>query len=279
MTRAQLRLPGKRWTDDFNRPNDTHIGNGWINGHDTHPTMFDPLGVRDGAAYCPDPLARVPVEDYEPEDEVDHPPAEGKASAAIGYTARETPEWWLPDIEVIRYGMNWANPSISPLNGPPWDYGPPWDTRHIELTPLLHIDPANPKGGFGVWPSVWDVGVEVSQGWFIVATIGSPPELFSQPESPVIASGAFDGHSNRDEQSLRIKCTEPGKAIIIHNDRQVDIIGYGLEPVGIPVDLLHSRMMGFAFDAHFVRPYSKIPNYPVCARITFHGLGSKDLEL
>lgn len=272
MTRAQLRLPGKRWTDDFDRPNDTHIGNGWINGHDTNPTMFDPIGVKDGAAYCSDPLARVPVEDYEPEDEVNHPPAEGRPYAAIGYTGRPTPEWWLPDIEVIRYGMNWANPNPMP------DNGPPWDTRHIELTPLLHIDPANPKGGFGVWPSVWEQG-GVGYGWFIVATIGSPPELFSLPESPVIGSGFFDAHSNRDEQSLRIKCTAPGKAIIIHNDRQVTISGYGLDPVDIPVDLLHSRMMGFAFDAHFVRPYSKIPDYPLCARITFHGLGSEDLEL
>ena len=255
MSRANFRAERIDWYDSFDRA-DGPMGRDWIDGHDVAPTMFDPLGIHDGAVVVTDPHARGPPENYEPEVHPSlntHPPADGKLYPGIGWVARPCPPGWLPDIE-----MTWAG----------W-----WDTSvgaHAEATPLLWVDPDNPLGGFGCWPSAFTAdGGSPATGVGFVGFMGAPPELFNEDEAPVI--GTF-GFSVTNRVPIRIRTRDTGT----HVETSFD--GVVKSSIAVTHPLIaslrgNSDLHGIELDTHFCRPRSAIPSMPGALNIRFRGIG------
>ena len=186
-----------------------------------------------------------------------HPPEDGMIYAGIGYAGRHMPPDWRPDVEVTWSGL--------------------WDVHaghHVEVTPLLWIDPDNPLGGFGCWPIAFGMtDVDPGAPLGLVGFIGSPPELFAEPEAPVIGQFGF-AHTDGTPRKWRIRVNESDEVEILLDDvlmwsRSLSHSSF-TSLTGFS-SLTASNVHGVAIDQHYVRPISSVPTLDAVLDARFYG--------
>lgn len=232
-----LRTPTDQWIDAFNRP-DGPLGNGWTDGHDWDPDVFEPTGILSGAVVCADPTARSGT--YVDYGEVADPGV--TMYHGIGCAWRDF------GVTTIRASYEWSGIWTEPT--------------HTEGGPLLHVTPGTPEHGIGVWETI--VG---SAAVLAVATIANPPEDWGHPSNPVLDT-AVVRHAEGQRRSVELRSNGTGVTCWL-DGAQVRLATNGLSPVPIPANLVGSTLHGFCFDTHAVSVLEDIPTTPVCHALSF----------
>ncbi len=238
MTRCAVQYRTQTFGPDylFNQA-DGPIGGPWTDAASTHPTRFEPIGVRDGLPCIWEDFQRGGT--YQTDHTVHPPSPPGSLYGGIGCAYVETP---IPD-----FTLRTAN------NLPPTTATDP--SSHVEATPLVYIDLDNPLGGFGVWPSVL-LGVPV----FLIGYMGSPPELFGQPSQPLVALGAMPGYVWGTPFDLRLVAVSRGRVLVFVDGVQLACPRTAgpyrgpLDPLIVDPSLASSNLHGFELDAHLAYP-------------------------
>jgi hypothetical protein len=226
-------LRGPLASTDFTTKADADVlGNGWVDGHAWDPDVYEPLGVRDGAVVCTDPMARDVVYDLENQEGIGDGSVEGNL-LGIGCA-------WRPTIyDAPTVTMTWAG------------YNTP--AAWCEASPLIHVVPGTPEHGMGVWCSAF-----LTSGFLIVGSISNPSHDIHER---VYAVAGF-AHTTGTPREIQIR--SDGEAVTIWLDgSQVSMSnGYGLNPIPVPAALLGSRLHGLAVDAHLTSDPEIIPTIP-----------------
>jgi hypothetical protein len=202
------------------------LGNGWVDGHTWDPSVYEPLGIREGGVVISDPQARgIPYGT----DQTENPPSDG-AYLGIGCAWRQTIHE-APTVKVTWAG--YLNPD------------------HTEGAACINFVPGTSEHCFGVWASEF-----LGSPALLFATIGNPPE-----DVDIIAVGGFS-HTEGTPREIEIRSNGTGATGWVDGVQVSMSGGYNLNPVPIPSALLGSTMHGLALDCHFVTP-ANIPTLPV----------------
>lgn len=251
MTRAAVaRRASYTLTDLFDT--DGAIAAPWTDGHADAPDGWEPLGVRDGAAVIWQDRTRTGT--YQA-DQWNHPPSPGGTLySAIGCAYIDTGST-MPDITV-----NWSgNLALPAVHGTA--------NSHVEATPLLYVDPTNPLGGFGVWPS----NLLGTPAW-LAGYIGQPAENFT-----VIAYGGIT-HDEGTPGDVRLVAVAPGRVLLYLDGVQQPLTSLAApsgnlspviggargayDPITVDPSLTSSTKHGFALDGHIVYPTANATTTP-----------------
>jgi hypothetical protein len=215
------------FTDFTARPDGT-LGNGWVDGHTWDPSVFEPLGITDGAVVCTDPRARTGAV-YAANQAQSAPPAGGEQYQGIGCAWRPT-IYDAPTVTITWSGL------LTP--------------DHVEAAPCVHFAPGTDEHCLGVWVSKFG-----AQPLLLLATIGNPPE-----DVAVLDYASFS-HTEGTDRQIEIRST--GTAVTVWLDgAQVSLVGAGTTPVAVPTALRGSTLHGLAVDTHLVADPGDIPTLP-----------------
>lgn len=196
-------------------------------------------------------------------DQFNHPPSPpGTLYSAIGCAYVDTGST-MPDI-TVRWSGHLALPAVHGTTN-----------SHVEATPLLYVDPANPLGGFGAWPS----NLLGSPAW-LVGYIGQPPENFT-----VVGFGPIT-HPEGTPGDIRLVAVAPGRVLLYLDGVQQPVTSPAApsgnlspvmggvrgpyDPITVDPSLTSSTKHGFALDAHIV--------YPTADATTTPGIYSIDIN-
>jgi hypothetical protein len=222
-------LRGPLASTDFTTKADADVlGNGWVDGHAWDPDVYEPLGVRDGAVVCTDPMARDVVYDLENQEGIGDGSVEGNL-LGIGCAWRPT-IYDAPTVTITWSGL------LTP--------------DHVEAAPCVHFAPGTDEHCLGVWVSKFG-----AQPLLLLATIGNPPE-----DVAVLDYASFS-HTEGTDRQIEIRST--GTAVTVWLDgTQVSLVGAGTTPVAVPTALRGSTLHGLAIDTHLVADPGDIPTLP-----------------
>ena len=238
MTRCALARPARR---HVTRPlEDGPLAAPWVDASSVYPTRFEPLTVVDGWARIGPDEQRGGT--YQADQWVHPPSPPGSLYRSIGCAYVDC------GSTMVDVSWRWHGHAQIPVT-----HGT--TNAHVEATALLHVDLANPLGGFGCWPS-WLAGQPV----WLVAYMGSPPELFGQPSQPLVGIGAITDHVEGEECVFRLVSVAPGRVLLYRNGVQQAIVRtagplFGpYDPLPIDPSLVASTLHGFELDAHIAYP-------------------------
>ena len=256
ITRATSTVP--YFHDAFDRA-DGPLGDGWINGHDVMPTVFEPLGIYGGAVVVSDPRARAADSAYAADQHSGT--GDGKLLESIGCAWRET------GSTMVSVKIKWSGN---------WEYDenavyPAQSGHHAEATPLMYVTPGHPKHGFGAWPSSFAANGDKVPLW-IVGYIGNPPEDFND----YVVDTALFTHTDGTPRDIEIRAVAPGQVILLMDGVQVSLGTHGLNPVTIDPELAGSTLHGVAVDSHFVWPRTDVPTTKAIEEVTISVIGDSD---
>lgn len=241
--------------DTFSRPNSDNLGFGWTDCNDLNPGSFEPLGIYDGGVVVSNPIARTGVTYDTGWPTSGHPPTGGRAYYGIGAAARETGSTAV-NVK-CRWTGNWFY--IEPETTPP--------SRHVEASPLVHVNPASSKYAIGAWTAAIDDLTPL----LLVGYLGSPPELFE-----VVATAAFPNPqpypTDGVQRDIEIRTTGTTYTVWVDGTQISLSNGYGLGGVPVPLELQGSTVHGFALDAHLVQPLTNVPTLKGIESVTIQGV-------
>jgi hypothetical protein len=233
---AGLRASPDQWGDSFHRP-DGPLGNGWIDGHDWDPDVYEPVGILDESAVCTNPRSRSGT--YAPDQTVHPVTPPGTLYQGIGCA------WQDFGTDVIsvtyRYSGIWTPPT------------------HVEGGPLLHVVPGTNEHGYGAWLTYFS-GIPL----LAVGAIRNPPEDWGA--NPSAGDFAVVSHTEGVPRSIELRSNGTGVTAWL-DGTQISMNTHGLDPVPIPVNLLGSTLHGFCVDTHLTTQ-AAIPTTPVLHSVT-----------